>query len=144
MSKTKKIKRLERKVEALNREINVLNFSNQDLLKEVTYRQPSEYYTPRPEFRSYNYSEEVWYNNILNYIYSAMDKEYRKVYDTEPRTKREDIKFIVYMSDDLIWRLGDVDGYRDFGTTHSGQTLFRGWEVVEVRGREYVHFVRKL
>ncbi|MCP3683172.1 MAG: hypothetical protein GY861_10815 [bacterium] len=72
-----------------------------------------------------------------------MDRAYRKVYDTEPMKNPDNIKFIVYMSGDLIYKLMNVAGYRDFGTTSSGGTTFRGWEVVEVRDREYVHFVRK-
>lgn len=143
MSKTKKIKRLERQVKALNNKINVLEFSNQNLLREAHYVIPSRHYTPRPEFRSDSYTEECWYNNILDYIYSAMDKEYRKVYDTEPMKNRGNIKFIVYMSHDLIGKLMNVSGYRDFGTTSNGGITFRGWEVVEVRGHEYIHFVRK-
>ena len=144
MSKTKKIRRLQSRIEYLTNKIDTLKFSNSMLLRDVACVSPSRYYTPRPEFRSQIYTEEHWFNNIINYIYSAMDKEYRKVFDTEPHTEHKDIKFIVYMSHDIINKLCCVSGYGDFGMTQEGVKTFRGWVIVRVDAYEYIHFVRKL
>ena len=144
MSKTKKIKRLERKVKELQSSNDLLHFSNSELMKDLQYKPASVYYTPRPEVRSDDLYEEREYNNLMNYIYTAMDNEYRKVFDTEPPISYEDVKFTAYMSTDIIGRLSSLHGYQDFRTNARGVCEFRGHEVVRVIGENYVHFVRKM
>lgn len=146
MSKTKKIKRLNNKISDLESHISVLKWSVDSLRKSQSYKLPSDYYTPRPEIRSPNYEEERYYRSIVNYVYEAMDKEYRKVYDNPAEWNvcpELDCKFVIYMSEDVVHMLARISGFRDVEHTE-GKIKFRGYEVIPLHSkREYVHFVRE-
>lgn len=145
MSKTKKIKRLNTKISDLESHISVLKWSVDSLRKAQSYKPPSNYYTPRPEIRSNNYEEERYYRSIVSYVYEAMDKEYRKVYDNPAEWNvdpERDCKFVIYMSEDVIHLLSRISGFGDMQYT-DGKNRFRGYEVIPLHSkREYVHFVR--
>ncbi|CAM0066768.1 hypothetical protein VPHK460_0283 [Vibrio phage K460] len=139
MSKTKKIKRLLSKVNSLESNVNTLEWSVSELMKKVTYKTPSRYHTPRPRLEGGSTFERQDYEQILDYVYKAMDNGYRKADDYDEDLGN--IRFIVYMSPDLISKMMEVDFGRDFIRNTEG-LQFRGWEVIRVQARNYVHFVR--
>ena len=139
VSKTKKIRRLLSKVKYLESNVNILEWSVSELMKKVTFKIPSRYYTPRPILEGGNLFELQEYRRVLDYVYKAMDNEYRKADDYDEDLGN--IRFIVYMSPDLISKMMEVDFGGDFISNTSG-LQFRGWEVIRVQARNYVHFVR--
>lgn len=140
MSKTSKIRRLKRQIDALQNKVGFLEWTNNRLLKETSIKAPSQYYTPRPVFRSQAYKEEDYFNAIIEYLYSKMDNEYRKAYDFEDNVG--EIRFTVYMSNDLVNNLYNIAGFTDF-YRNGNIEYFRGHKVVRVIGeKDYVDFVR--
>lgn len=139
MSKTKKIKRQNLKIKSLQSKIDVLEWSLSDLAKKAVIKLPSRYYTPRPDLAGGSPMEREEYCRMLDYVYKALDNEYRRAEDFEEDISN--LKFIVYMSKDVIGKMGMVDHYQEFKNI-DGKFTFREWEVVVVQGRDYVHFVR--
>jgi CRISPR/Cas system CSM-associated protein Csm3 (group 7 of RAMP superfamily) len=140
MSKTTKLRRLKGKVSQLENRICGLEWSNQNLMKELQPA-PLRHYTQPPEFRGSNHSEEQYYQKLINYIYSKMDQLYNDAIERDWRTNIGDIKFTLYINRRTLMRLSSTAGYRDLESTPNGYT-FRGHKVVEVIGDEHINFVR--
>lgn len=140
MSKTSKIRTLKKQLLPSQKKIDFLEWSNSQLIRETSLKAPSKYYTPRPLIKSKSYEEERYYNTIVEYIYSKMDKEYQKAYDFDEDL--DDLKFVVYMSREVLNNLCNVSGYSDFYREDDVQ-YFRGHRIVMVAGeRDYIDFVR--
>lgn len=139
MSKTKKVARLQRKVDSLEKQ---LAFANSEFCQRIN--RPVRFQTTeRPVFRSSDRFEEQHLNSLIHYIYSEMDKAYNMAYEMG-ETNSENIKFVLYMDNDTYYDLYNICGYRDFETdAASGKIKFRGYLVVltTMSGR-YVHFAR--
>lgn len=140
MSKTTKLRRLKGKVSQLENKICVLEWSNQKLMKGLQPA-PFRHYTQPPEFRSGDYSEEQYYQKLINYIYSKMDQIYNDALEKDWRENIDDIKFILYIDRRTLMSLLDVTGYKDLEATNNGY-LFRGHKVVEVTGEGHINLVR--
>lgn len=140
MSKTTKLRRLKGKVSQLESMVSMLEWRNQELMKEIQPI-PFRHYTQPPEFRSDNYSEEKYYQKLINYIYSKMDQLYNDALEKDWRTNIDGIKFTLYIGRGILIRLSNVAGYKDLEATNSGYT-FRGHKVVEVIDSGHINFVR--
>jgi hypothetical protein len=139
MSKTKKVARLQRKVDYLEKQ---LAFANSEFCQRIN--RPVKFQTTeRPVFRSSDSFEEQHLNTLIHYIYSEMDKAYNmacQMGETDP----SEVEFILYMDHDTYYDLHNINNYHDFKCdVESGKIKFRGHEVVlTTMSKRYVHFAR--
>lgn len=139
MSKTKKVARLQRKVDSLEKQ---LYFANSEFCQRIN--RPVKFQTTeRPVFRSSNCFEEQHLNTLIHYIYSEMDKAYNMACQMG-ETNPDNIKFVLYIDQDTYYDLRKISGYYDFDhDVESGKIKFRGHEVVlTAMSERYVHFAR--
>jgi len=140
MSKTSKIRTLKKQLLSSQKKVDLLEWLNNQLIRKTSIKVPSKYYTPRPIIKSKYYEQERYYNTIVRYIYTKMDREYQKSYDLDEDV--DNIKFVVYVSRDVFSNLCDIAGFSDFYREGDVQ-YFRGHKVVCVVGEtDYVDFVR--
>lgn len=143
ISKTKKIKRLSKKVEGLLKEVAFLKWNNKQLFDDMKYharkfKEP----TPPPVFRSNNYYEEKELNALVEYVYRRMDESYQKALDDCPRSYISDIKFCLYLDRAVYYKLARVSGYNDFRVYKGTNITFGDHQVVLVEDEGHCNFVR--
>lgn len=141
MSKTTKIRRLNSKLSQLERTIDFLEWSNTRLIKDLG-TVPFKHYTKPPEFRSSRYSEQQYYNELIEYIYKKMDQLYDDAIERDQLVDVSKIKFTLYIGTVVLRKLMQIANYNDFSGNYSDGYTFRGQKVVEVISEDHVNFVR--
>lgn len=138
MSKTKKVGRLQRKVELLEKE---LSFANSEFIQRIS--RPVKFQTtPHPVFDGKSHWDVSQLNMLVEYIYKEMDNAYNMAYQMGEESV-EDIKFVLYIDEGSYYDLTRVGGYTDFNKELDEDITFRVHKVVLVRTNEYyVHFAR--
>lgn len=136
MSKTRKLRRLRNQLSSCKQELEYSNFRNLQLLRSSARH--VFHSTPVPTFSGAgnNLAEE-----IVNYLYYCIDKEYHKAYEYEDYTSK--LEFEVYLSVDIFRTLRSVAGYSDMDYNRDTDThTFRGHKVIEVLGQQHMRVVR--
>ena len=142
MSKTNKIRRLKRQVEALKKDLWMEQFSNKCLLQDASVCPKPFRISPPPELRSSNYCEEQRMNRMMRYIYSQMEKEYQMCYDLDPYCDHTRFKFELYLDDRTYADLVNISGLREMNRERGGD-YFCGHKIIRVATRdEHIRLVR--
>lgn len=136
MSKTRKLRRLRNQLLSCKQELEYSNFRNLQLARSATKR--VFHSTPVPTFSGTGSS---LVEEIVNYLYYCIDKEYHKAYEYEDYTIK--LEFEVYLSVDIFRTLRSVSGYSDMDYNKDTSThTFRGHKIIEVLGRQHMRIVR--
>lgn len=136
MSKTRKLRRLHNQLSACKQELEYSNFRNLQLARSSARR--VFHSTPVPTFSG---DGSYLVEEIVNYLYYCIDKEYYKSYEYEEYTTK--LEFEVYLSVDIFRTLRSVSGYSDMDYNRDTNThTFRGHKIIEVLGQRHMRVVR--
>lgn len=138
MSKTKKIGRLQRRVNYLEKRLSfALSEFMQRINRPVKFQQ-----TPPPVFETNGCWGVSELNMLVEYIYKEMDNAYNIAYQMGEKDF-DNIKFVLYIDHDSYYNLTRASDYIDLREEFDDSITFRGHKVVVVSSNErYVHFAR--